>query len=213
MVEGKIKIPAGGRHMHLGRVGAALAVGWIGACGGKVVGGYAAKGGTAGTGGLTGSGGLGGMTGQSKLGAKCKADADCGGGLSCLTGKSTAEVLGGGPAGGLCTADCTANEDACKSLASGALCVDVAIHPGAAHKAYCVEACEAGPPIEEGFFGKFDPKKCHGRQDVACEELVAGLACMPNRTRSPRTPGKSFPGRGRAALANDAAAPQPGAPP
>ncbi|MBI5535772.1 MAG: hypothetical protein HY898_23775 [Deltaproteobacteria bacterium] len=152
-----------------------------GGSGGTNTGGMAGTGGWGdGAGGYGGwSDGTGGYAGApGKLGAKCKSDGDCGN-LVCLTPTSQ-EFLGGGPAGGYCSKECTSDSTACEAYDPDAICVDVRENSFDPPKSYCLRGCVEGPPLESGTFGKFDPKKCWGRHDVACKELVPSVfACLP----------------------------------
>lgn len=103
------------------------------------------------------------------LGAPCEQDADCGDArLLCLTASST-ELGGRGPAGGLCTAHCKTNSD-CSGLDPQASC----LYFSDPTKSYCFEGCEQSADYQPGF----DPKKCHGRPDVACNGAERGLTAM-----------------------------------
>jgi hypothetical protein len=82
-------------------------------------------------------------------------------------------LFGGGPASGVCTADCTADARTCEGFES-AVCVDTSApstSPG--NSALCLESCDFG--------SAGDQSKCHGRDDVACELLSSGEAgfCRP----------------------------------
>jgi hypothetical protein len=133
-----------------------------------------------------GSGGSGGAP-SANLGAKCTRDTDCADmGLFCLKADANS-FLGGGPAGGYCTQDCTqslieGSENYC--LTWGGSCMNVSLDD-ARPIGYCVQNCTEGPPLYAGTFGKFDPNKCHGRKDVACSPLYdanynpIGSACLP----------------------------------
>jgi hypothetical protein len=124
-------------------------------------------------------GGSGGAAGSSKLGAKCKAATDCGSELTCIASMST-DFLGGWPAAGYCTAECTNDANVCTSF--GGTCVDMAPNGGYG-KSFCMQSCTIGPPIDM-LDGKLDPQKCWGRNTVACTEVDGGKAvCMPTCQR------------------------------
>jgi len=101
------------------------------------------------------------------LGARCANDAACGTGLKCLTSDSGA-ISGGGPAGGICTADCTVDTSVCQKLSANGLCV------GDNTSAFCYEACLGGTPSATEV-------KCHDRAEMACVSLGAQgpSACLP----------------------------------
>ncbi|HQP37165.1 MAG TPA: hypothetical protein PLI95_18400 [Polyangiaceae bacterium] len=148
-------------------------------------GGTAGKGGSAGKAGASGKAGSAGETQQGgsagtagsagggeptmKLGAKCKADTDCSEGLICALPSAT-DWMGGGPAHGYCTKDCTQDgDDACTALDPNAFCIGLGEEAGA--KAYCLQGCTVGgTDSEDGF----DSKKCWGRADVACYPFSSG---------------------------------------
>jgi hypothetical protein len=108
----------------------------------------------------------GGNNGVSTLGQACDSDADCDG-LTCLDADS--DVIGGGPAHGVCTMDCSDDAVACGTLAPGAVCVTF---DQAGTIAYCFEGCDFG-----------DVPKCHDRIEMACSPLNGQFgvipACMP----------------------------------
>jgi len=143
--------------------------------GGGGVGGSGATGATGGTGatGATGAtGGTGGSSTATKLGAKCTKDAECGAGLTCLLANSGA-LDGGGPAKGLCSTECSADPSVCGQFGQSAICLTYDNGKG-----YCLEGCKFGPETLD----QFDPKKCHGRPEMACSGLLgstAGAACGP----------------------------------
>jgi hypothetical protein len=126
------------------------------------------------TGGSGNGGGSGGGTPNPNLGKACASSSECGTGLSCISASSAA-FDGAGPAKGLCTADCTSDENLCAGIAANAVCVD---YNGAA---YCLEGCSFGPSSQPDF----SATKCHGRHEVACAPLfdTAGqfsvAACVP----------------------------------
>lgn len=139
--------------------------GGAGGGGGSIVGGAGGTsgGGTGGAvGGTGGTGGTGGST-QSKVGAKCTKDAECGTGLTCVLASSTS-FDGEGPAKGYCSADCSTDPSVCGQFGSNVACLNFENQ-----KAWCVEGCTFGPADGQNF----DPKKCHGRSDVACSPLLS----------------------------------------
>lgn len=106
-----------------------------------------------------------------KFGKACNADADCATGLTCL--KPSSSNLGpGGPAGGVCSVDCSANgQSDCNAVDTAGLCVTF---DPAGVKAYCLEGCIPGAPIQ-GLV------KCHDRPDMACTPTqdLANAYCAP----------------------------------
>jgi hypothetical protein len=106
--------------------------------------------------------------GPSPLGVPCEQDADCQDGLVCLLPDSDV-WLGGGPAHGYCSLDCTADATRCASLDRYARCLTSTKMKTAS---YCFKSCLLGDPNGD--------KKCFDREDVSCV-LVEGLpACLPN---------------------------------
>ncbi|MBK7582220.1 MAG: hypothetical protein IPI67_18690 [Myxococcales bacterium] len=139
-------------------------VGGAGGGGGNIVGGAGGAGGAGGsvTGGAGGTAGTGGATTQTKLGAKCTKDAECGTGLTCLLPNGGA-MDGEGPAKGYCSTECSGDATVCGQFGANVACLSY--DNG---KAYCMEGCTFGPETQSAF----DPKKCHGRPDVACSGLL-----------------------------------------
>jgi hypothetical protein len=105
----------------------------------------------------------------SRLGGECDADNDCPEGATCLTADDH-ELFGGGAPHGVCTADCSKDADACDAF-DQAVCVDTTA-AGGSERALCLEACDFGDP-------EALESKCHGRLDVACEELDDTSFCRP----------------------------------
>ncbi|MDX2054076.1 MAG: hypothetical protein SFV15_16875 [Polyangiaceae bacterium] len=102
------------------------------------------------------------------VGARCNSETDCEDRLICLTSGSTA-LDGGGPAEGLCTADCSEDARLCQQLNAKSVCV------GSEKQAYCFEACAVGSPIGNA-------AKCSNRPEMACTLLDAPsnlAACLP----------------------------------
>jgi hypothetical protein len=110
-----------------------------------------------------GSAGTGGKAsvGSAKVGRACVRDIDCAAqGLTCLTPASS-EIFGGGPAGGLCAADCSADPTICQKLDTNSICVSFS--DASDGPAYCLEACTVGA-------SGATTTKCHGRVDMACDD-------------------------------------------
>ncbi len=100
------------------------------------------------------------------LGAACRADADCAAGLSCWSAATQGTFWPQHfPALGMCTAHCS-TDSACKALSPSAKC-DPSSHA-------CFEGCTFG-----GALGTFDPAKCHGRAELACN-LGNPALCAPS---------------------------------
>ena len=110
------------------------------------------------------------------LGAACKTSSDCGDpGLTCVT-PSGGDLGGKGPAGGLCTVTCTSNLD-CAAWDPSAQC----LHYKGAANSYCLEGCSH----DDWYEPELNPRKCHGRLDMACGGTEYGLldnACRPTCT-------------------------------
>lgn len=99
---------------------------------------------------------------SSSLGARCESDTDCGQGLQCV-GIETSLVNGMTVAKGLCSTSCSEDPSVCDHLGVPAFCGEVG---NASTKAkYCLEKCSFGPKGQK----TFDPTKCHGRPEVACD--------------------------------------------
>ncbi len=171
----------------------------VAACGGRVFvdkpGGAGGDGGSGAQGGSDGQGGVGAavtsvtvtvttttsMTdvvttttggGSGLLAMECKSNADCGPGLKCMTVKDNDPVLGGGPAGGYCTKACSSDADC---LGGGSACLF-----GADGAGECFLGCLFGEPQIMYLNDPLDPDKCHGREDLRCEETPEGTTvCMP----------------------------------
>lgn len=115
------------------------------------------------------------------LGQRCASNAECGATLICLKATST-DWSGQGPARGYCTADCSQNKNVCNEVAPNATCLTL---PNGA--AFCVERCNFGPKDA----GTFNPKKCHGRPEVACaplfdeKDVFIEAACLPQCNADP----------------------------
>lgn len=134
-----------------GQGGSGSVIGGSGGSSGKGTGGGRPDGGTATTG--------------DKLGKACLNDGQCADtatpGLKCVTGKDT--VLGdGAPPKGLCTFECSGDED-CESFGAGALCFPF---DATSDTGYCVEGCSFGDP---GL-----GSKCHDRPEFACNPALLG---------------------------------------
>ena len=128
--------------------------------------------GNGGSGGGSGGAGVGGGAG---LAASCENDAGCGPGLTCLTDTIDDPVFGGGPAGGFCTAVCSADAD-CAAL--GGVCLQ--IDPGQSGR--CTLPCTIGPAITSvaSLFDPLDPTKCLGREDLRCGKATGDTGkCLP----------------------------------
>jgi hypothetical protein len=111
------------------------------------------------------------------LGAPCLVDQDCGPDLFCLTAKSQT-VFGGGPANGLCVADCAKDATICTGYDPASICrtFDDNGTPSSTSDdvAYCMRGCTSGSPGGMA--------KCFDRSDVACLALGDGTtkgACIP----------------------------------
>lgn len=99
------------------------------------------------------------------LGARCKGDGDCGEGLFCSVPYST-DWMGGGPAHGYCTRDCSQDGDsACTAFDPGSFCQG----PTDGVR-LCVLRCAPGGASAAL---DFDIMKCWARQDVACSPMGA----------------------------------------
>jgi hypothetical protein len=111
------------------------------------------------------------------LGAPCVVDKDCGPLLFCLTSKSQT-IFGGGPANGLCVADCAKDASKCAGLDPSSICRTLddkgTTNSTSDDVAYCTRGCVVGSP------GGIE--KCFGRPDVACLALGTGTTngtCIP----------------------------------
>ena len=133
-----------------------------------------AQGGNGQGGNAGGSGQGGGGVTSDYLGASCAADEDCGDGLRCITSTTVDPVLGGGPAAGYCTKDCTQDTD-CPG--DGSLCLKATEQDA---QGICFLGCELGPALT--YINDPQPaEKCQGREDVRCTELQQGISlCLPS---------------------------------
>jgi len=140
-------------------------------------GGYPGYGGVAGYpgyGGYPGGGGYGGAINMG-LGRACAVDAECGQGLQCIRPNSGA-FDGEGPAKGYCTTSCI-DDSTCAQIKPGANCHELAFGKG-----FCFEGCQFGP----NSLTAFDPKKCHGRQEVACTPVYDASGALMQGECAPR---------------------------
>jgi hypothetical protein len=149
-----------------------------GTAGTGATGGSGATGGTGGTTGKGGSGGTGGMTtttsqppDYSWLGSTCMADSDCPKGGKCILDTDNDPLIGGGAAGGYCTKPCEVATD----CGLGNTCLD----DGQGHKE-CFLGCTFGQPPIMYLNDALDETKCHGREDLRCQQLQDGSEiCLP----------------------------------
>ncbi|WP_437876333.1 hypothetical protein [Sorangium sp. So ce513] len=109
------------------------------------------------------------------LGSACTEDADCGPEGICVP--ESAEE--GGPSGGYCTTACAKDSD-CEG--EGSACFE----------GMCYLGCILGEPEITSLDADLDPFKCHGRDELRCEEVDAGVTvCMPNCGSDSQCPGRS----------------------
>lgn len=112
-------------------------------------------------------------TGGVFLGLPCGADAECGDQGLCLATSGNSAFLGGGPANGYCSKACETDAE-CPGPSSVCLV-------GAGGKGECFLGCVPGEPELASLNEPLDPSKCHGREDLRCEEVVGGLPiCRPS---------------------------------
>lgn len=112
-----------------------------------------------------GTGGSSGTTTSTPLGKQCLQDSDCKGGLTCV--KETSNDLSiGGPAGGLCTHQCTVDTD-CQDVDPNGACVQF---DSASQTGVCLQGCTPGTTSGQ---------KCQGRSNMACDSR--GF-CVPTCT-------------------------------
>lgn len=128
----------------------------------------AGGGGATGPGG-TGAGGAGAPT--IRLGMACADDSECDPGGACLLPNDRDPFLGGGPAGGYCTAPCTLDID-CPGL--DGVCLDAESGEGR-----CFLGCEIGVPPYTSESDPLSPDKCHGRHDLRCQTVGEAPVCLP----------------------------------
>lgn len=108
--------------------------------------------------------------GTSFLGLECASDADCGTDGKCSQVTDNDPILGGGPAAGYCTKACTESAE-CPS----GTCVTNGNGDGE-----CFLNCAFGQPEIMFLDDPLDPTKCHGREDLRCQELSGGeQVCLP----------------------------------
>lgn len=120
--------------------------------------------------------------GPSYLGLECVADSDCGMGGKCLLASDNDAILGGGPAGGYCTKPC-ADDSECPN----GTCLD-----DGAGNSECFLNCTFGDPPLESLNTPLDENKCHGREDLRCQELQSGAQiCLPSCGSDDQCEGRS----------------------
>lgn len=107
-------------------------------------------------------------TGPSPFGESCESDAGCAPGLHCLTSTSH-DWLGGGPAHGYCSLDCTDDSSVCSVLDATASCLTSTARVG---RSYCMKGCVLGDTS--------GTDKCNDRTDVSCSLVDFFPSCMPN---------------------------------
>lgn len=100
---------------------------------------------------------------QQLVGSKCAQDSDCAKGLICATVASN-DMIAGGPAHGVCTADCSASATACASVDRNSICVSF---NRSGSVSYCLQKCVLGAPARGAV-------KCQGRSDMACADSGNG---------------------------------------
>jgi hypothetical protein len=126
--------------------------------------------GAAGQGSEVGEAGSAGAPDGAGIGSACDSDRECGDapGLRCLRASSDADPLGS-PAKGLCTAECSADQD-CQRLGAGLVCGSFAEPPlsdgvaPADAKRWCLLGCSVGEPSGAA--------KCRGRAEMACRPFA-----------------------------------------
>lgn len=138
---------------------AGVATGAVPGCGGSHV---RRQGGVLLDGGAGGSGGSGTLP-AALVGKACTKDSDCATGLFCATVSSN-DMVFGGPANGVCTADCSTNTDACAAVDKNSICVTFNTSGSVA---FCLETCTLGTPAR----GEL---KCLGRTDMGCADTGFG---------------------------------------
>lgn len=104
---------------------------------------------------------------NSELATACIDDNDCAAGLNCIPSTSD-DLFGGGPAGGVCTADCTTDAD-CDEHDSSAVCILVSQDAG-----HCFPSCTVGAPA-------LGEVKCQNRSTLTCSSSPSGFGsvCLP----------------------------------
>lgn len=112
-------------------------------------------------GGTGGSGGSGTVP-AALVGKACTKDTDCATGLFCAT--ATGNDMLGGPANGVCTADCSINTDACLAVDPNSICVTF---NASGSVAFCLETCTLGPTAR-------GEVKCLNRSDMGCADAGFG---------------------------------------
>jgi hypothetical protein len=105
-------------------------------------------------------------SGPSPFGVPCESAADCAPGLLCLRSDSN-DWLGGGPAHGYCSLDCTSDPDLCLSYDARARCQT----GRQMTEGYCMKGCTLGDATGED--------KCANRPDVSCALVGFLPTCLP----------------------------------
>lgn len=103
------------------------------------------------------------VSGAQLVGKPCAQNADCATGLFCATVGGN-EMLVGGPANGVCTADCSINPDVCLGIDKNSLCVTF---NASGSVAFCLQTCTLGTPASGVI-------KCLGRSDMGCTDAGFG---------------------------------------
>jgi hypothetical protein len=109
---------------------------------------------------------------SSFLGLECAKDGDCGMDGKCVQVTDNDAILGGGPAGGYCSKPCQDDAE-CPGKGSSCLLNDKGVGE-------CFLGCTFGDPALMFLNDPLDPAKCHGREDLRCQELQNGSqVCLP----------------------------------
>lgn len=105
------------------------------------------------------------------VGRECGGDGECGPMGKCILPTANDPVIGnGGPANGYCTIPCM-NSSECPN---NGICFTVE----EGQEGECFLGCEIGPDLMY-VDDPLDDNKCHGREDLRCQEYDAGSACIP----------------------------------
>lgn len=106
------------------------------------------------------------------VGGKCQSDADCGDAPYFCLNKNDGSLGAAGLASGTCTAPCSSGED-CTVRDWTSVCD--------AESGSCAETCTANDSFEPGP----NQNKCHGRDDLACENFRCVPQCADDHQCDP----------------------------
>lgn len=121
--------------------------------------------------------------GPVNVAAECASDFDCGGNGHCVTPQDNDPIFGGGAPGGYCTHKCSTDAE-CEGPASTCL-----MSPDGVGE--CALGCTFGVPELMYLNDPLDREKCHGREDLRCQQIPDGSqVCLPTCGSDAQCPGR-----------------------